>query len=369
MPLPNFRRPKNLVFAVAPVILVVAALRSPVAPEASSLPPLRAVAAFPPTLTPSLVPTVTPVPPTPTPIQPTATPVSPAQTNAESTPRRTGVRVGLQAGHWKSSELPDELKRLRTSTGAAAGGVTEARVNLDITQRVADLLRQRGIEVDVLPATVPSHYDADVFVAIHADGSQSTKARGFKLATPWRTSAASQHLLDALTAEYAASTDMPRDGAITMNMRGYYAFSWRRHEHAAAKTTPAVILEMGFLTNATDRAFLTQRQGTVAVGVANGIIRYLNERDPNDTAALLPPDFKTQRPASSGGVDIRASPSDSAKVLFHAAADRRLFPFQERNGWFQVFVRGSANMLGWARRDQLVETNEPDPTPPPATDS
>jgi N-acetylmuramoyl-L-alanine amidase len=178
--------------------------------------------------------------------------------------------VGLQVGHWKANELPEELKRLRTSSGAFAGGYREADVNLDIAKRVAKLLESRGLIVDVLPATIPPGYDADAFVTIHADGSSSSKSRGFKLATPWRTSRAGQHLLDVMTAEYAAATGLPRDYAITSNMRGYYAFSYRRHEHAIARTTPAVIVEMGFLTNAADRAVMIGRADDVAVGIANG---------------------------------------------------------------------------------------------------
>ena len=44
--------------------------------------------------------------------------------------------------------------------------------------------------------------------------------------------------------------------------------------------------------------------------------------------------------------------------------------FQERDGWFQVFVRGtSGRVQGWVRKDQVIPTNDPTPTPPPSTDS
>jgi N-acetylmuramoyl-L-alanine amidase len=300
---------------------------------------------------------------------PTSTPTSSVQLPPTPRPAGTPLRVGIQVGHWLSNELPDELARLRTSSGAFAAGYTEAEVNLDIARRVAALLERDGIAVDVLPATIPPAYDADVFVSLHADGSSNAGARGFKLATPWRTSRASQHLLDALTAEYAAATGLPQDGAITFNMRGYYAFSYRRHEHAVAKTTPAVIIEMGFLTSAADRALLIGQPDTVAVGIANGIVRYLNERDPLDGAALLPPEFKTHRPASPDGVDVYAAPRDDAPVISHAAGDRRLFVFQERDGWYQIFVRGNSRVTGWVRKDAVMETNDPTPTPMPATDS
>ena len=302
---------------------------------------------------------------------PTATPSPTAGPDATPTARPAGapLRVGLQAGHWKSSELPDELKRLRTSSGANAAGYREADVNLDIAQRVARLLQSRGLIVDVLPATVPPGYDADAFVAIHADGSSSGGSRGFKIATPWRTSRASQHLADAMTAEYKSATGLPQDSAITFNMKGYYAFNNRRHTHAVLKTTPSAIIEMGFLTSAADRAVMIGRAGDVAVGIANGIIRYLNERDPSDGAALMPPDFKTQRPLYAAGLDVRAAPSDKAKILKHVDADGRIFVFQERDGWYQGVVRGDFRVVGWVRKDQVTATDDPPPTPPPATDS
>jgi len=234
---------------------------------------------------------------------------------------------------------------------------------------VVSLLESHGMAADLLPATIPPGYDADAFVAIHADGASGGGSRGFKLATPWRTSTASQHLADTLTAEYAKLTKLPQDSAITINMRGYYAFNYRRHTHAIAKTTPAVIIETGFLTSAADRAMIVGHPDTVANGIANGIIRYLNEHDRNDGGSLLPPEFKTQRPLDPAGLDVRAAPDDKAKLLKHIDADGRLFVFQERDGWYQVFVRGESRAIGWVRKDQVTTTNDPPPAPPPATDS
>lgn len=336
-----------------------------VAPTAAALQPsppptarLQAPTALP-SATPTALPSATPAAsPTPS-VQPTPTP----------RPAGTPLRVGIQAGHWLSSELPDELARLRGSSGAFAAGYAEADVNLSIARRVARLLESDGIVVDLLPATIPLSYDADAFVALHADGSPSPAARGFKLATPWRTSRASQHLLDALTTEYATVTGMPQDGAITFNMRGYYAFSYQRHRHAIAKTTPAVIVEMGFLTNSTDRALLIDQPDKLAIGIANGIVRYLNERDPRDGAALIPPTFAVQRPSAEAGVDLRAAPRENAAVVLHVPANGRLVPFQERDGWYQVFVRGGQRVTGWVPKDALVRTNDALPAPPSSADS
>lgn len=302
-------------------------------------------------------PTATPVPtPEPSPV-PTMTPV-PAP-----------PRIGVQVGHWKSSDLPDELARLRTSTGAYVAGYAEADVNYQIAVRVVALLQEQGFTVDLLPATVPPGYQADAFVAVHADGASSAASRGFKVATPFRTSRASQHLADVMIAEYAAVTRLPRDYAVTMNMRGYYAFNSRR-EYAVAPTTPSVIIETGFLTNPTDRAMLTRQPDLVAKGIANGVIRYISERDLSDPTALQPPDFKVQRPISADGVIIRSAPRDNASVVGRAPANARLTPFQAQEGWYNVFMHGrGVQLIGWVRMDQVMQTDEPTPTPPPASDS
>jgi N-acetylmuramoyl-L-alanine amidase len=286
------------------------------------------------------------------------------------TPRPAGLapRVGVQVGHWRQSELPDELARLRGGTGARAGGVTELEVNYDVAQRVAALLRASGVTVDVLPATVPPHYDADAFVTLHADGSPSTAARGFKLATPWRTSRASQRLADSITAEYRARTGLPTSDAVTVDMRGYYAFNYNRHTHAITRTTPAVIVEMGYITNPADRAFLTRQADRVAAGVARGLLRYLQERDPLDGAALMPPEFRQQRAINPAGVVVRSAPRDTAPIRARVDQTRRMMPVQERDGWYEVFVRGQARrVVGWVRKDEVEPTSDPLPPQPPST--
>lgn len=136
------------------------------------------------------------------------------------TPRPPGTppRVGLQIGHLRSNELPAELAHLRTSTGTYWQNIREVEVNEAIAIRVRDILVAAGVEVDLLPATVPPSYDADAFVAIHADGS-TAGTRGWKVATPWRTSAASRALMEAVASTYGVITGLPEDRhGISINM-------------------------------------------------------------------------------------------------------------------------------------------------------
>jgi N-acetylmuramoyl-L-alanine amidase len=185
-------------------------------------------------------------------------------------------RVGLQVGHLNSSELPEELKRLRNNSGATAGGYTEVEVNQVIANKIAKILRQKDITVDILPATIPPNYWADVFIAIHADGSTDTTASGFKIASPWRdlTKKADQ-LVQQLESTYQEKTNLKIDPNITRNMRGYYAFSWWRYNHAIHPMSTAAIVEMGFLTNRSNRQMLTGNPDLPAKALAQGIVSFL----------------------------------------------------------------------------------------------
>jgi hypothetical protein len=186
-------------------------------------------------------------------------------------------KVGLQIGHYKNNELPDVLARLEGSTGAVAAGRTELELNILVTNRLAAQLRAEGVEVDVLPATVPSGYNADAFIAIHADGNNSTRARGFKISTRWSSEVAVQDgkLVDILTERYAALTGLPEDGSVTRNMRGYYAYSPWRVNWRTSNFTPGAIVEMGFITNPTDRAFMFGQPDRVAGAIKAGIMDFL----------------------------------------------------------------------------------------------
>lgn len=186
------------------------------------------------------------------------------------------ARVGLQAGHWKNDELPEELERLIGSTGTSGGGTTEVEVNLGIAERTKVLLEKEGVVVEILPATIPERYYADAFIAIHADGSLDRSARGYKLTAPRRDfSGKAESLATHVTDSYGATTQLPWDDNITRNMRGYYAFAWWRYDHALHPMAPAIILETGFLTNTHDRRVIVNTQELAAQGLAEGILHYL----------------------------------------------------------------------------------------------
>lgn len=216
-------------------------------------------------------------------------------------------RIGIQAGHWETEKAPPELWRLETQTGTSWNGVTEVEINLDIAKRVKSLLEPKGFVVDVLPTTIPPGYVADAFVALHGDGDGTGENSGFKMAFSSRRTPYEAALLESIKAHYGAATGLPYDSArISRNMIGYYAMSWQRIKYSTAPHTPSVILEMGYVSSDHDRALMTDRAEVVAAGIAEGILRFLDDhpRDKLFGQDLLVParaQFGTSRPSPTPG--------------------------------------------------------------------
>ena len=198
------------------------------------------------------------------------------------------LRVALQAGHWRAAEAPDELSGIRHNGGTMGGGKREWEVNLEIAELTATLLQEEGYVVEILPATVPQGYRADVFVAIHADGSNDPSVRGYRVGAPRRDATRrAGEFADVLAEAYGEATGIRRLPVATRRMRGYYAFRYNRYRHAIHPMTVGVIIETGFLTSATDRRVIVEDQSRAARGIFEGVTRFLGP--PAGTAAATPP--------------------------------------------------------------------------------
>jgi N-acetylmuramoyl-L-alanine amidase len=184
------------------------------------------------------------------------------------------VRIALQAGHWRADEAPRELRGLRRN-GTRWGGTAEWEMNLEIVRHAATMLEEMGYEVDILPAVVPKSYRAHLFISIHADGSNDPSASGFRVAAPRRdaTGRASQ-IAALLERSYGEATGLKRLPTVTRRMRNYYAFNFRRYEHALHPMTIAVIIETGFLTSRRDRKVIVDDPARAALGIVNAVAAF-----------------------------------------------------------------------------------------------
>ena len=146
--------------------------------------------------------------------------------------------VTLQIRHYRNDLFPEELRHLLGSTGTSAGGVREVDLNEAMVRKTAALLIERGYKVDILDATVPIGYVTDLFLAIHADGSESTSMRGFKATAPWNSGPASEEFVRILYEEYGKATGLPSDPVTSVGMADYYAFNPVTYRHALSPGVP-----------------------------------------------------------------------------------------------------------------------------------
>jgi len=184
--------------------------------------------------------------------------------------------VALQIGHLHASEHPEELAVLRFSTGGRAGGMNEVDVNTSVALELAQRLRAAGVNVELVGASVPPRYSATVFLSLHADGTDDASRTGYKSAhveplrnrrDPW--------LLTTIDAAYLTASPLAHDEAnISSDMLQYYAFSHERFDHTTDARTTGIIVEMGYLTNPHDRAWLSD-PSQPADALFEGIMRYL----------------------------------------------------------------------------------------------
>lgn len=191
-------------------------------------------------------------------LRPRGEPREPPKEEPRPLSRRTVV---IDAGH--GGKDPGAISCL---------GFYEKTVNLKVALGVAHLLAQRGvtarltrrtdvfIELEDRPA-VANRLRADLFVSIHADHAPRRSARGFTLYVARRPSAASQSAADALVR--------------SMNTLGIPNRGVRKKDFIvlAGCDRPAVLIEMGYLSNRQEAALLADAtfQNRVARAIARGI--------------------------------------------------------------------------------------------------
>lgn len=167
--------------------------------------------------------------------------------------------------------------------GAVGNGVTEEYVNLNVSLELARLLRNAGFDVRVYRTTsdenvltnknadlrnraqMANNWGADYFISIHTNSSTNPAAQGAE-AYVYRLGGASERLGKAILASIAEELGSRNRGVMAAN------FAVLRRTNM-----PAVLVELGYLTNATEALNLNSPawQRAVAGAIANGVISYL----------------------------------------------------------------------------------------------
>lgn len=183
-------------------------------------------------------------------------------TVAELPSTNTAV-IGIVSGH------------LGNDPGAVCeNGTTEADVNLRIATLVQQQLNALGYRTDLLEEKDArlKGYKATMLVSIHNDSCDyvNDQATGYKVSRAMGTTDENlaSRLEGCMRTRYGTETGLPWHDSITNDMTYYHAFD------EVDPSTPAVIIETGFLN--LDHDLLVNNTETVAKGVTNGILCYLN---------------------------------------------------------------------------------------------
>ncbi len=166
--------------------------------------------------------------------------------------------------------------------GAVGNGVTEEYVNLNVSLELARLLRDAGFDIMIYRTTsdenvlenknadlrnraqMANQFGADYFISIHTNSSERPAAQGVE-AYVHRLGTTSERLAQSIVDSVAENLGSVNRGVMQANFAVL-----RRSE------MPAVLVELGYLTNATEALNLNSPawQRAVAAAIFEGIVDY-----------------------------------------------------------------------------------------------
>ncbi len=166
--------------------------------------------------------------------------------------------------------------------GAVGNGVTEEFVNLNVSLELLRLLRGAGFDARIYRTTsdenvlenknadlrnranTANQWDADYFISIHTNSSENTAAQGVE-AYVYRLGTASERLAQSIVNSVSQNLGSVNRGVMQAN------FAVLRRTNM-----PAVLVELGYLTNSTEALNLNSPawQRAVANAIFEGIVDY-----------------------------------------------------------------------------------------------
>lgn len=161
--------------------------------------------------------------------------------------------------------------------GAIRAGINEKDINLDVAKRVEAILASKGVVVEMTrrrDETVSlqertiftDSKDPNIFVSIHVNSSTGTQACGVET-----------HYYHPESLELAKTVHTPLANCVKTPDRGLFKSKFYVINHTAV---PAILVEIGFMSNERERAELVseQRKQQTAKAIADGILEYLNQQ-------------------------------------------------------------------------------------------
>lgn len=189
---------------------------------------------------------------------------NPTPTTAKPATNKGAIKgkVVLDAGHGGSDY------------GAIREGINEKDITLDVTQRVAAILKSKGYKVALTRkddtfvslqdrVTFSENETPEIFVSIHVNSAVATEPKGIET-----------HYYHDYSNNLAKVVHSHLAKNIDTKDRGLFKSKFYVINHT---TVPAILVEMGFISNEEERNELVSdaRKQKTAKAIADGIIEYL----------------------------------------------------------------------------------------------
>jgi len=186
-----------------------------------------------------------------------------SESSAENNDSETSDHIGILAGHW-----------LDSAGDVCPDGLSETDVNLDVANRVTQLLKDMGFKADLFPEFDLGllNYKARGLVAIYSGSclQHPSASSGFKIGSSLTAANPdiTNQLAVCLAEAYQKKTKLPFTyEVINPDHPAYHIF------RDIDTVTPAILIEIGSLN--ADRQLITSRANLVAEAITDGLLCFL----------------------------------------------------------------------------------------------